>query len=248
MESLRVYGMQQFAIGNEAKFRAMVALSLDMVATVQGWNESDKKSKAECESALSIALTMARVPETSARRVLATVSGLALQLNKAHRATLESLKTALVSADNAVTPEQAVDALAVTLRGEGVENLAFLEAYARKGKPGVAALAAELDTKRAEAEAKAARNEEQAKADAEAEAEAQAEAAESRTPRAKAAKQAAGILAALAKHGENMTAEEIDAIAAAVAALVSKQVRLAQEAEAARAYAAAVAEAEAQAA
>ena len=42
-----------------------------------------------------------------------------------------------------------------------------------------------------------------------------------------------------------MTAEEIDAIAAAVATLVSKRVRLVQEAEAARAYAAAVAEAEA---
>lgn len=217
------YAFAQFAIGNEAKFNAMVSFALDMVSKVQGWNADDKRmTKAECESALSIAMTLAKVPETTARRYLATVSGLALQFTKERKAALEFIRADMVSADSVMTAEQATAKIASDLRRDGVENLAYLETYARKGKVGLAALAAEQAAKVAEIAAKATRTKEEAEQAAKEEAEQAEQAKAEQSPRAKAAKQAAAILASLAKHGENMTREELQGIAASVAETLAK--------------------------
>lgn len=218
----KTYAFAQFAIGNDAKFAAMVSFALDTVATVQGWSDTPRKTRAECESALSIAMTLAKVPETTARRYLATVSGLALQFTKEHKATLESVKAAMVQADETMTPEGAVAELSAVLKAEGVVNLAYLETYARKGKVGVAGLAAEYAARVAAIEAKASATEAEAAEAAKAEA-AEAEAAKAEaSPRAKAAKQAAAILGSIAKHGDNMTADELRLIASAVAEAMAK--------------------------
>ena len=224
MEKFGAYAWSQFAFGETAKFNAMVALALDMVAQVQRWDiDAPKKSKAEVESALSIAMTMAKIPETTMRRYVATVSGLSLAFTREHKATLAGLQSAMVAAENPMGAEKATADMVALLKAEGVENMGFLETYARKGKPGIAALAAEFAAK-AEARAKAeAMTEAEAAEAAKAEAEAAEAAKAEQSPRAKAAKQAAAILASVAKHGENMTSEELDAIAKAVAEVLAKR-------------------------
>ena len=250
------YGLGQFALGNAVKYTAFVALALDMVAKVQQWNaDKPRATKAETEARLSMALTLAKTPETTARRVLATVSGLALAFTRDHKTPLATVKDA--AADNAEAraslsmPDNAngfapyaAEYLATALRAEGVENLAFLETYARKGRAGVAALKAEFEVKAAEAAAKAAMTEAEATEAAKAEA----------SPRAKAAKQAAAILGAIAKHGDYMESDELRAIASAVAEAVARKVQAANlvalerdKAEAARIAAEGKAEARAEA-
>ena len=233
MEKFGAYAWSQFAFGETAKFNAMVALSLDVVAQVQQWDiDAPKKSKAEMESALSIAMTIAKIPETTMRRYVATVSGLALAFTRDHKATLEGIKSAMIAAENPMGAEKATAEMVTLLKAEGVENMGFLETYARKGKPGIAALAAEFAAK-AEARAKAeAMTETEAKAAAEAEAEAAAAAKADQTPRAKAAKQAAAILASVAKHGDNMTDDELSAIASAIAETLAKRKALENQAQA----------------
>lgn len=212
------YGLAQFALSGEAKVRALVALAMDTVASVQNWAEAPKgKSRAECEAALAMAMTLAKVPETSARRVLATVKGLVTQFGKDYRETLASVRADMTAAGSNTGPEQAVSTMVSVLQAEGAENLGLLEAYARGGKAGLAGAKAEAEAKIAAAEKRAAMTEaEAAEAKAVAEAEA-AEAAADQTPRAKAAKQAAAILASIAKHGQMMDTAELHAIAAAVA-------------------------------
>lgn len=218
MESFKDYGLAQFAIGNAAKFRAIVALALGTVAKVQGWDATGKTvSKVECDAALAIAFVLDKVPETSARRVLSTVSGLVTQLGKNHKDTLASVKEAMAQAESAMDVASACNVVSAVLQADGVENLSFLEAYARKGKPGLAAIAAETAARVAEVETRAAMTAEQAETAAkEAADEATAKAADV-TPRAKAAKQAGAILGSLAKHGDLMTNEELAAIASLIA-------------------------------
>ena len=260
------YGLGQFALGNAVKYTAFVALALDMVAKVQQWGaDKPRATKAETEARLSMALTLAKTPETTARRVLATVSGLALAFTRDHKTPLATVKDA--AADNAEAraslsmPDNAngfapyaAEYLATALRAEGVENLAFLETYARKGRAGVAALKAEFEVKAAEAAAKAAMTEAEATEAAKAEAEATEAAKAEASPRAKAAKQAAAILGAIAKHGDYMESDELRAIASAVAEAVARKVQAANlvalerdKAEAARIAAEGKAEARAEA-
>ena len=234
MESFKGYGLAQFAIGNEAKFRAMVALAMDTVATVQGWTEGEKvKSRAECEAGLAMALTLAKVPETSARRVVATVKGLVTQFGKDYRDTLASVKSAMLADGSNMDSAAAVAVMVSSLQAEGVENLGFLEAYSRKGKPGLAAVKAEAEAKIAAAEARASMTEAEATEAAAAEAEAATEAAADQSPRAKAAKQAAAILASLAKHGQMMDTAELAAIAAAIAEVMQARLSVAADKRAA---------------
>lgn len=194
--------------------RALVSLAMETVAKVQGWTEGEKpKSRAECEAELSIAMTLAKTAETSARRVKLTVKGLVTQFSKDSRETLASIRASMTEAGSNMGPAEGVAVMVSSLAAEGVENLGYLEAYARKGKPGLAAAKAEAEAKIAEAEARAVMTEAEAAGAAKtAEAEA-AEAAADQTPRAKAAKQAAAILASIAKHGQMMTTEELQAIA-----------------------------------
>lgn len=224
MEKFGAYAWTQFAFGETAKFNAMVALALDMVSQVQRWDEeTTKKSKAEMESALSMAMTIAKIPETTMRRYVATVSGLALAFTRDHKAALAGLQSAMVAAENPMGAESATGEMVALLKAEGVENMGFLETYARKGKPGIAALAAEFAAK-AEARAKAeAMTEAEAAEAAKAEAEAAEAAKAEQSPRAKAAKQAAAILASVAKHGDNMTDDELAAIASAIAETLAKR-------------------------
>ena len=240
MEKFSAYAWTQFAFGETAKFNAMVALSLDMVAQVQQWDvDSPKKSKAELESALSIAMTIAKIPETTMRRYVATVSGLALAFTRDHKAALEGIKSAMIAAENPMGAESATGEIVTLLKAEGVENMGFLETYARKGKPGIAALAAEFAAK-ADARAKAeAMTAEEAAEAAKAEAEAAEAAKADQTPRAKAAKQAAAILASIAKHGEYMADDELSAIASAIAETLAKRKALENQAQVMRDQAAA---------
>ena len=218
MEKFGVYAWSQFAFGETAKFNAMVALALDMLSQVQQWDiDAPKKSKAELESALSIAMTIAKIPETTMRRYVATVSGLALAFTRDHKATLEGIKSAMIAADNPMGAESATGEMVALLKAEGVENMGFLEAYARKGKPGIAALAAEFAAKEEARAKREAMTEQEAKEAAEQEAAEQEAAKADQTPRAKAAKQAASILASIAKHSDNMSDDELNAIATAVA-------------------------------
>lgn len=221
MENFKTYGLAQFAMGNEAKFRAYVSLALDMVATVKQWDMEVKpkpKSKAECEAALSIALTLSKVKETTARRIIGIVSGLAKNMPRDMAGTLVVIKLEMEAPhDNSVLC--AVNVLCAALQADGVENLGFLEAYAKGGKPALAAIKAETEAKIAAIEAKAAMTEAEAAEAAEAEAAEAAEKAADQTPRSKAAKQAGAILSSLAKHGELMTAEELTAIAATIATI-----------------------------
>ena len=144
------------ALSGEAKLRAMVALALDTVAMVQGWTEGEKpKSRAECEAGLAMAMTLAKVPETSARRVLGTVKGLVTQFGKDSRETLASIRATMAEAESTMGAAEAVAVMTSSLAAEGVENLGFLEAYARKGKPGLAAAIAEAEAKIAAANARA---------------------------------------------------------------------------------------------
>lgn len=219
MENFKTYGLAQFAIGNAAKYTALVSLALDTVATVQNWTLANKpKSKAECEAALKIAMIVSKVPETSARRVLSTVSGIVSYLGRDYKDTLATIKSAMMDVEP-ITAESAVSMMVSVLQADGIENLGFLEAYARKGKPGLAAIKAETEAKIADVERKAAMSEDEAKAAAETERQEATQAAADLTPRAKAAKGAAAILAAMAKHGELMTGEELTAIASAIAAI-----------------------------
>lgn len=240
MEKFGSYAWTQFAFGETAKFNAMVALALDMVSQVQQWDiEATKKSKAEMESALSMAMTIAKIPETTMRRYVATVSGLALAFTRDHKATLAGIQSAMVSAENPMGAEQATGEMVALLKAEGVENMGFLETYARKGKPGIAALAAEFAAK-AEARAKReAMTEQEAKEAAEQEAAEQEAAKADQTPRAKAAKQAATILASIAKHGDNMVDDELSAISSAIAEVLAKRKALENQAQVMRDQAAA---------
>lgn len=98
LESFKGYGLAQFALSGEAKVRALVALAMDVVATVQRWDGTEKpKSRAECKAALSMALTLAKVPETSARRVIGTVEGLVNHFGKDYRETLASVRAEMVA-------------------------------------------------------------------------------------------------------------------------------------------------------
>lgn len=240
MEKFNAYAWSQFSFGETAKFNAMVALALDMVSQVQQWDmETPKKSKAELESALSMAMTIAKIPETTMRRYVATVSGLALAFTRDHKAALTGMQSAMVAAENPMGAEKATVEMVALLKAEGVENMGFLETYARKGKPGIAALAAEFAAK-AEARAKAeAMTEAEAAEAAKAEAEAAEAAKAEQSPRAKAAKQAAAILASVAKHGDNMTDDELNAIAAAIAEMLAKRKALENQAQVMRDQAAA---------
>lgn len=240
MEKFSAYAWTQFAFGETAKFNAMVALALDMVAQVQQWDsETPKKSKAELESALSIAMTIAKIPETTMRRYVATVSGLALAFTRDHKAALAGIQSAMIAAENPMGAESATGEMVTLLKAEGVENMGFLETYARKGKPGIAALAASFAAK-AEARAKAeAMTEAEAAEAAKAEAEAAEAAKAEQSPRAKAAKQAAAILASIAKHGDNMTDDELSTIAGAIAEVLAKRKALENQAQIMRDQAAA---------
>jgi len=228
MENFAGYAWQQFAIGNDAKVNAIVGLALDIAATVQDWQGAgSKKSKAECVASLKTALILAKVPDTSRDRFAATVEGLVTRLAADLRAPLDAVRAAMVAADAPMTAEAAVERIRADLSAIGVENLGFLETYARKGKPGIAALAAEF---KAKAEARAAlanMSEAEAAEAAKAEADAAEAAKADASPRAKAAKQVAAILAAFAKHSDNMSDEELRAIAAAVGEVTAKRAALA---------------------
>lgn len=242
----KAYGLAQMVAGNEAKFRAFVALAMDTVATVQNWEGAEKrKSRAECEAALSMALTLARTPETTARRVLATVHGLVTRFGTDYRQTLASIRAAVVAEGTNATPESVVSDMVAVLQAEGADNLGLLEAYARGGKPGLAGERAKVATRIQEAEARAAMTEAEAKEAAETEAAVAAEAAADKSPAAKAAKAGAAVLDALAKHGPMMDMAVLQAIASAVAEQVAARLSVADDKRAADLAAAATARAEA---
>lgn len=231
--NFNAYALAQFAIGNAARFNALVGFALGNIAAWQDWTESGKRvSMAESGASLKSALIVARVPETSRIRFGAIVSGLTTRLNVDAKAALVAARESYVSADtlDAARVESALSHVSAFLREIGADSLGYLESYAKGGK---AALAGAIAKAEAQAEALAKRaNMTEAEAAEAAEADkAEAEAAEAdKTPRAKAAKQAAAILAAIAKHADNMTPEELDAIAKAVAESLVKRRALENEA------------------
>ena len=230
---LTAYAMTQFAIGNAARFNALVGFAVANIAAWQDWTESGKKiSMAESAATLKSALITARVPETSRDRFLSTVSGMTTRLNVDAKAALAEARGVYMAAETpeAARAEAAVAAVARFLREIGADSLGYLESYAKGGK---AALAGAIAKAEAQAEAlakRAAMTEAEAAEAAEAD-KAEAEAAEAdKTPRAKAAKQAAAMLAALAKHGDHMTDAELTALASAIAETVAKRRALETEA------------------
>jgi hypothetical protein len=234
---LTAYAMTQFAIGNAARFNALVGFALGNIAAWQDWAETGKRvSMAESAAALKSALIVARVPETSRDRFVSTVSGLTTRLNVDAKAALVESRGVYMAAETpeAARAEAAVAAVAHFLRESGADSLGYLETYAKGGK---AALAGAIAKAEAQAEAQARRavmTEAEAAEAAEAD-KAEAEAAEAdKTPRAKAAKQAAAMLAALAKHGDHMTDAELTALASAVAETLGKRRALETEARALR--------------
>ena len=215
MQDFKAYGLSEMAIGNTAKVRAFVSLALSIVAQVEAWETDSKpRAKALCLSDLSIALTLAKTTETTLRRVLATVGGLVQQFGKDSRKTLTLIK----ALPDDTSPADCVAYLVGDLTALGATSLGFVEAYATKGKAGLNAAIASADTKAAAAIAKAAQTEAEAAAEAEADAAEAASKALDATPEAKAGKQGAAILASLEKHGQLMSTEVLQAIAAKVAA------------------------------
>lgn len=227
------YALAQVAIGNDAKFNAYVGFALGNVAAWMDWTETGKRvSMSESASALKTALVLARVPESSRRRFLSIVSGLTTRLNVDAKGALAEAQAAYVAAE---TPEEARAEMATAkmrafLCGLGADSLGYLEAYATGGKAALAGAIAKAEAEAEEQAKRAVMTEAEAAEAAEAD-KAAAEAAEAdKTPRAKAAKQAAAILASIAKHGDSMTPEELDAIAKAVAETLGKRRALETEA------------------
>lgn len=240
MTKFAAFGWTQYAISQQARFNAALALALDVVAQVEQWEvEAPRKLKAECVSDIKRALVLAKTPTSSVTKFVGTIDGLVLRLAKEYKPTLTQVRAAVTDADSKETTESAVAMLATVLAADGVTGSELLAIYARKGKPGIAAALAEAEAKVAEAVAREAMTEAEAKAAAEAEA-AEAEAAKAeQSPRGKATKQAAAILASLAKHGEYMSDAELDAIAAAIGETLAKRKALELEAQVLRDQAAA---------
>jgi len=230
---LTAYAMTQFAIGNAARFNALVGFAVANIAAWQDWTETGRKvSMAESAAMLKSALVIARVPETSRDRFLSTVSGMTTRLNVDAKAALAEARGVYMAAETpeAARAESAVEAVARFLRDIGADSLGYLEAYAKGGKAALAGARAKTEAQ-AEALAKRAVMTEAEAAEAAEADKAEAEAAEAdKTPRAKAAKQAAAMLAALAKHGDNMTDAELTALASAVAETLAKRRALETEA------------------
>ncbi|MFN3724100.1 MAG: hypothetical protein ACK4VZ_13755 [Paracoccaceae bacterium] len=228
MANFKEYGFAQFAIGRAAQFRGQVSLALDIVAKVQNWTlANDVKSKAELLAAIDRELILQKVPATTATRFRKVISGLCIQMGRDYAGTLTAIKE---STDDA---EKAVAVMVAAMEVDGIVTLGYLEAYAVKGKPGLAAAKAEAEAKIAAQEAKAAMTEAEATEAAATEAAEAAQAAADLTPRAKAAKQAATILGAIAKHGQLMSGEELTAIAQAIVDLQTARLSVADDKRAA---------------
>ncbi len=238
--TINAYAMTQFAIGNAARFNALAGFALANVAAWQDWQETGKKvSMAESAASLKSALILAKVPETSRDRFLATVSGLTTRLNVEGKAALAEARGVYVAAETAeeTRAESAVSTVAAFLRGIGADSLGYLEAYAKGGTAGLAGARAKAEAQAETLAKRAAMSEAEAAEAAEADkAEAEAEAAD-KTPRAKAAKQAAAMLAAIAKHGEHMSDQELSALSSAIGELTAKRRAIDNELAAMRAKA-----------
>lgn len=232
MTKFAAFGWTQYAISQQARFNAALALALDVVAQVEQWeSEAPRKLKAECVSDIKRALVLAKTPTSSITKFVGTIDGLVMRLAKDYKPTLEQVRAAVTEADTPETTESAVAILATTLAADGVTGSELLAIYARKGKPGIAAALAEAEAKIAEVVAREAMTEAEAKAAAEAEA-AEAEAAKAeQSPRGKATKQAAAILASIAKHGEYMSDDELNAIVSLIGETLAKRKALEVEAQ-----------------
>jgi hypothetical protein len=238
--TFNAYAMTQFAIGNAARFNSLVGFALANVAAWQDWTEAGSKvSMAESLAKLKTALIVAHVPESSRDRFLAIVSGLTTRLNVDAKAAMAEARAVYVAAETEeeTRAESAVAKVNTWLFSIGADSLGYLESYAKGGKAGLAGTRAKAEAQ-AEAQAKrASMTEAEAAEAAEAEAAEAEAAAADKTPRAKAARQAAAILDAIAKHGENMLDVELDAIAASIGELVAKRRAIDNELAAMRAKA-----------
>lgn len=231
----KTYAFAQFAIGNAARFNSLAGFAIANIAAWQDWTESGNKvSMAESAATLKSALIVARVPETSRDRFFSTVAGLTTRLNVDAKAALAEARAVYLAAE---TPEEkraesAVEKVALFLRDIGADSLGYLESYAKGGKAGLAGARAKAEAQ-AEAQVKRAMMTEAEAAEAAEADKAEAEAAAAdKTPRAKAAKQAAAILGSIVKNGEHMTDEELQAIAAAVGEIVAKNRAIANQIQA----------------
>lgn len=225
------YGLQQLAIGNDAKARALVSYALLAVSAWQDWQDSGKKvSMEETFAGLKSALILAQVAETSRDRFLNTSRGLATRFNVDLRADLASVRADMADIDKpAFDTVAAVAAMVSALSALGADSLGYIEAYAKGGKPALAAEKAKAEAKAADLTARASFTAEQAAEQAEKDkAEAEEKAADL-TPRAKAAKQAAAILGAIAKHGENMSDTDLRNIAEKIGELTAARIRIAND-------------------
>lgn len=228
MTNFKEYGFAQVAIGKAAIFRGQVAIALHITAVVQNWTLANEvKSKAELLAAIDREMIQQEVPASTASRFHKVVSGLCIQFGRDYAGTLNAIKATEQSV------EQSVADMVSAMERDGITKLGYLEAYAVKGKPGLAAAKAEAEAKIAAQEAKAAMSEEEAKEAAATEAAEAAQAVADLTPRAKAAKQAASILGAIAKHGQLMSGEELTAIAQAVVDLQTARLSVADDKRAA---------------